>query len=247
MRFWALLLSALVLMVLTGPARAQTIPIPPSPTQWVTDNVGLLSASTQSSVNERLRAYERSTGHQVIVWIGDTTGDDALEDWTIKAFTAWKIGRKGVDDGAVLFLFTQDRKARIEVGYGLEGQLTDAIASEIIRHDVEPNMRANDPDAAVTSAVTDMLATIGGENGAAPNAPQYSDDNVSFSTIILIFVLVLVLITIIGRFARAGAPFIIGSGWSGSGWGGFSGGGGGGGGFSGGGGMGGGGGASGGW
>lgn len=213
----------------------------------MTDNAGVLSAATQSNLNERLRAYEHATGHQVIVWIGTTTGDAALEDWTIRAFTAWKVGRKGLDDGAVLFLFTQDRKVRIEVGYGLESQLTDAIASLIIRKDVEPQMRAGDPDAAVTSAVSDILATIGGENGAAPRAPQEPSSNVSLLTIIILFIVLLIPILIIARLARGG-PYVIGSGWSG--WGGWGGGGwsgGGGGGFSGGGGGGGGGGASGGW
>ncbi len=241
--------AVLAALVLSVPAQADDVPIPHAPTQWVTDNAGVLSAGTQSSVNERLRAYEHATGHQVIVWIGTTTGDAALEDWTIRAFTAWKVGRKGLDDGAVLFLFTQDRKVRIEVGYGLESRLTDAIASIIIRKDVEPQMRAGDPDAAVTSAVSDILATLGGENGAAPQPPQEPSSNVSLATIIILFIVLLIPILIIARLARGG-PYVIGSGWSGPGWGGWGGGGwsgGGGGGFSGGGGGGGGGGASGGW
>jgi uncharacterized protein len=253
MRSGALLMALVAAFVLAAPVLADEVPIPPAPTQWVTDNVGVLSADTQSSLNDRLRNYERSTGHQVLVWIGATTGDTPLEEWTIKSFTAWKVGRKGLDDGVVLFLFTQDHKVRIEVGYGLEGVLTDAIASEIIRADVTPQMRANDPDAAVTSAVSDILATIGGENGASPRPlATTSSGNVSLSTIILLFLVVLIPFLVIVRLARRGLPYVIGSGWSGAGWGGGSGwgggfSGGGGGGFSGGGGMGGGGGASGGW
>lgn len=253
MRVFLTLLAAVAAIAACVPALADQVPIPRSPTQWVTDNVGVLSAATRDSLNQRLGNYERTTGHQVVVWIGASTGDAPLEDWTIRAFTAWKVGRKGLDDGAALFLFTQDRKVRIEVGYGLESQLTDAISSQIIRNDVEPQMRANDPDAAVTSAISDILATIGGENGATPHPYQptaaSSDDAGAwpFVAFIIIFIIAMIMLS---RIARRGLPYVIGSGWSGAGWGGFGGGGGGGGGFggfSGGGGMGGGGGASGGW
>jgi uncharacterized protein len=238
--------AALVVFALAAPTRAQQVASPPAPTQWVTDNVGLLSSGTRDSLNHRLENYEHTTGHQIIVWIGNTTGDTPLEEWTINAFTAWKIGRKGLDDGAVLFLFTQDRKVRIEVGYGLEPVLTDAISSEIIRHDIEPQMRANNPDAAVSSAVSDILTTIGGENGAS-SQPYQSATNPSASPdlwFIIILVIWIVILLVVWR-SRSG-PYIVGSGWTTGGWGGggFSGGGGG---FSGGGGAGGGGGASGGW
>jgi uncharacterized protein len=246
MRLARVACAALVVFALAAPAWAQQVAIPPAPTQWVTDNVGLLSSDTRNSLNQRLENYEHSTGHQIIVWIGASTGDTPLEEWTINAFTAWKIGRKGLDDGAVLFLFAQDRKVRIEVGYGLEPVLTDAISSEIIRHDVEPQMRANNPDAAVSSAVSDILATVGGENGASPQPYQPESTNVSVAnTLFIWFIVLFVILILLVRLFRSGA-YIVGSGWTG-GWGGggFSGGGGGG--FSGGGGMGGGGGASGGW
>lgn len=244
------LLAAVAAVAFSAAALADQVPIPPSPTQWVTDNVGVLSSSTRDSLNQRLASYERSTGHQVLVWIGPSTGDAQLEDWTIRAFTAWKVGRKGLDDGAVLFLFTQDRKVRIEVGYGLESQLTDAISSQIVRNDVEPQMRANNPDAAVTSAVSDILATIGGEGGASarPYQPSASSDTEGFWGVFAFIIIFFIVMTLIGRSGGRRGPYVIGSGWSGAGWGGFSGGfSGGGGGFSGGGGMGGGGGASGGW
>src|SRR5215468_10619796 len=139
MRLAAALLAA-ALVGLAAPAFANEVPIPPSPTEWVTDNVGLISAATRDTLNQRLRDYNKATGHQVIVWIGATTGEAPLEDWTIRAFTAWKVGRKGLDDGAALFMFSQDRKVRIEVGYGLESVLTDAMASRIIRDNIVPHM-----------------------------------------------------------------------------------------------------------
>lgn len=239
-------------------ARAQTVPIPPAPTAWVTDGVGLLSPSTRDALDTKLRQYESSTGHQVLVWIGSSYGDDQMEDWTIHAFEAWKVGRKGIDDGAILFGFVVDRKARIEVGYGLEGVLTDARTSEIIRDDIAPKMRSGDPDGAVTSAVDDMIAAIGSGGGSAQPAPEQSDGDSGVALVIIVFVIAMWIIGLIASFRRAliyhlpgsrygGMPFVgfLGGGFGGGfGGGGFGGGFGG---FSGGGGMGGGGGASGGW
>jgi uncharacterized protein len=244
---------ALCVPLLCLHALAQAAPIPPSPTQWVTDTVGLLSPETRDSLNQRLRNYERATGHQILVWIGSSTGDTPLEQWTIATFSKWKVGRKGIDDGAILFLFTQDKRVRIEVGYGLEGTLTDAASSEIIRHDIEPKMRANDPDGAVSAAVSDILAVIGGENGASPRpmtqAPASSAQAGAGFAIGFIILWFVIFFGIFIFSVRRRGPYIIGSPWIGAGWGGggFGGGGFGGGGFSGGGGMGGGGGASGGW
>jgi uncharacterized protein len=241
MRLAHLACAAPVVLALAAPAWAQQVAIPPAPTQWVTDNVGLLSSGTRDSLNQRLENYEHTTGHQIIVWIGNTTGDTPLEEWTINAFTAWKIGRKGLDDGAVLFLFALDRKVRIEVGYGLEPVLTDAISSEIIRHDVEPQMRAGNADAAVSAAVSDILATVGGENGASARPYQSGTNSSESPDLWFIIVFVIFIVIILALRSRSG-PYVVGSGgWGG---GGFSGGGGG---FSGGGGAGGGGGASGGW
>jgi uncharacterized protein len=251
-RFFAALAGILVL-ALASPVLAAETPIPPSPTTWVTDTVGLLSPSTRDALEQRLAAYNKETGHQVIVYIGSTTGDAVLEDWTIRAFTAWKVGRKKLDDGLAIFMFTQDRKVRIEVGYGLEGVMTDAVASQIIRNDIVPRMKAGDADGAVTAAVTSVLATIGGEHGAAPQPPPEASSDMSGLWLAGAFFFVFIII-LIATTRRGGSHYTIGSGpifvSRGGFWGGFSGGGGGGGGFggfSGGGGGGGGGGASGGW
>jgi uncharacterized protein len=134
--------------------------IPPVPTHFVTDNAGALSASARSALESRLHDYETATGHQVIVWIGQTTGDVPLENWTGETAHQWQIGRKGHDDGAVLFLFMADHKVRIEIGYGLEGALPDADASRIIRDIIVPKMRTGDVDGAVAGGVAAMIATI---------------------------------------------------------------------------------------
>jgi uncharacterized protein len=133
--------------------------IPPAPDHYVTDGAGALSDTTHTQLENELQAYEHKTGHQIIVWIGQTTGSVPLETWTGETAHNWRIGRKGHDDGAILFLFMRDHRIRIEVGYGLEGTLTDADASRIIGDDITPKLKAGDPDGAVSSGVADMLVT----------------------------------------------------------------------------------------
>jgi uncharacterized protein len=148
------------------PALSAGFSVPPTPSHYVTESAGALSEATRTSLESELAAYQKATGHQIIVWIGDTTGDVPLETWTGDSAHQWKIGRHGHDDGAVLFLFMKDHKVRIEVGYGLESSLTDADASRIIRDDITPRMRSGNVDDAVSSGVAAMLTTI---------SPSYKD------------------------------------------------------------------------
>ncbi len=139
-------------------------PIPPPPTRWVTDNAGFLSPGARAALDQRLRVFEQQTGHQILVWIGTSTGGDPIEDWTVRAFKAWRVGRKGMDDGLVLFVFSEDRKVRIEVGYGLEGVVPDAVASRIIREAIVPRIQAQDRDGAIAAGVDSSIRAIGGES-----------------------------------------------------------------------------------
>ena len=90
----------------------------------------------------------------------------------MRTFEAWKVGRKGLDDGLVLFILAQDRKLRIEVGYGLEGQMPDAIASRIIRETITPRLSAGDWDGAVNAGVERILTTLGGGDPSRPANAQ---------------------------------------------------------------------------
>jgi uncharacterized protein len=141
--------------------------VPAAPTHWVTDSAGFLSEGTRQELDGRLESYERQGGHQILVWIGRTTGGVPLEDLTVRAFAAWKVGRKGLDDGLVLFVFSDDRKVRVEVGYGLEGQVPDAIASRIIRETIVPRVQAGDRDGAIRTGIEALIAAIEGQ-AAAP-------------------------------------------------------------------------------
>lgn len=140
-------------------ARAES---PAAPARWVTDSAGFLSAGARQELDGQLESYQRQSGHHVLVWIGRTTGGVPLEDFTVQAFAAWQVGRKGLDDGLVLFVFADDRKLRVEVGYGLEGQVPDAIASRIIRETIVPRVQAGDRDGALRAGVAALIAAIDG-------------------------------------------------------------------------------------
>ncbi len=159
----ALVAAIAVLLLTVGSVAFGAPPVPPSPTDWVTDTASFLSEPNRQALNTRLGTYERVSGHQVLVWVGKTTGETPLEDWTVRAFQAWRVGRKGLDDGLVLFVFADDRKVRIEVGYGLEGQVPDALASRIVNDVMVPRIKAGDRDGAVTVGVDQLLTTLGGE------------------------------------------------------------------------------------
>ena len=221
--------------------------IPPAPSHWIEDHAAFLSPATRDGLDARLASYERATGHQVVVWIGHTLDGSPLDDWAVRTFAAWKVGRKGLDDGIAMFILADDRKIDIEVGYGLEDKVPDAIASRIIREVMAPKLRAGDRDGAVTAGVDTLLAAIEGKPWSAPApAAQRPGEAPSTWEWIGIAVLVILGLGLIVRHPRLALWMLastFGRGWFGGG--GFGGGCGGG--FSGGGGRSGGGGARGGW
>ena len=167
---WALVLVVVfsALFGVVGQAVAADAEIPAAPTQHVTDRAGMLSPAVAQSLNSRLRQYEGASGHQVIVWIGQSTEGVSVEEFAVKAFETWGVGRKGVDDGLALFLFADDRKIRIEVGYGLEGTVTDLIASQVIRDVMTPQLKAGQADRAVVQGVETLVSAIEGRPNALP-------------------------------------------------------------------------------
>jgi uncharacterized protein len=217
----------------------------------VTDTANFMSASAARALNQRLQEYERATGHQLIVYIGRTTGDAPIEDWAVRAFEKWKVGRKGIDDGLVLFIMSDDRKLRIEVGYGLEPVVPDAIASRIINDVIVPRIQGGSRDEAVTAGMDAVMTVIGGGSLPAPSGP--TDDGqqpLTLGQLIVFAIIGLLILSILATHPSLAlyllASILSGGGrnrrgcWDGGGWGG-------GGGFGGGGGRSGGGGASGSW
>lgn len=197
------LLALLAASTVASAASAADFAIPPVPTRYVTDNASALSTGTNDALESRLKNYDAATHHQVIVYIDQTTGGVPLETWTGETAAHWKVGRKKYDDGAVLFLFMRDRKVRIEVGYGLEGSLTDADASRIIADEIVPKMRSGDVDGAVSGGVAAMLATITPSYAGATPPPSTHITNTPPSTGVLfaltfggVFVLFLIIIVV---------------------------------------------------
>lgn len=153
----------LVFLFLAAFARAAETPIPPAPTRWVTDTAGFTSAQGLRSLDTQLEAYEHSSGHQLLVYIGKTTGGVPIEDWAVRTFQSWKVGRKGLDDGLALFIMSEDRRLRIEVGYGLEAQVPDAMASRIVSEVIVPRVQAGDRDGAVAAGMDAVARTLAGQ------------------------------------------------------------------------------------
>jgi uncharacterized protein len=251
-----------LLFALALPAVA--LDVPPAPTQWVTDRAGILDAASAESLNAKLRGFEERTGTQFIVYTLPSLEGDSLEDFTIRAAEAWRVGQKKYDNGLILFVFPQDRQVRIEVGYGLEGSVTDAISSRVIRNDLVPAFQAGNYAAGINAAADSLIGYI--EKGEEPHPVRRPTGGAQGSGLpFWVFLLIpIFVIFVLGPLSSRGGclgpacwlPFLMGGGTTfgghhrggfGGGFGGFSGGGGGFGGFSGGGGGFGGGGASGSW
>jgi uncharacterized protein len=165
------LLALAILFLPLAAAQADEVPIPPAPTRWATDTAGFMSPLALQAADRMLEDFERATGNQILVWIGRTTGDTPLEDWTIKAFERWKVGRQGLDNGLIFFVFADDRKARIEVGYGLEDKVPDALGSRILNDEIIPRIRAGDHDGAVLAGINGLRAAISGGDSSAAGSP----------------------------------------------------------------------------
>jgi len=244
----ALLLAAVPMRLAAAQGRAE---IPPAPARWVTDQAGLLSRAAATAIDRKLEEFERQQGTQILVYIARRLpGDEVLEDWTQRVAEAWRVGREGKDDGAVLFVFVDDRSLRLEVGYGLEGALTDLESKAILDEVLIPRLRAGDWDGGVAAAADAIIEAVRGEFRPDRDArARRRPAPVPVGLILFMVILFVVLMSISARRGgRRGGGFRGGGfGGGGFGGGGFGGGGFGGGGFSGGGGSFGGGGASGRW
>jgi len=252
-RLWA----ALALVACGGAAARAAEVIPPSPAAYFNDYAGVVRPDAAAALNAGLEQFERETSNQILVAIyPHMESDSSIEDYTVRVAQSWQAGQKGKKNGAVLFVFAQDHTLNIEVGYGLEGALTDALCRRIIDDEIVPRIRAGDFTGAMQAGVQAILAATRGEyKGDATTA---ADDSAGGQgrlplPVVAIFFLLMIGLSVLrsrrhvvysggGRrgYWAGGVPWIM----SGGGGGGFGGGGGG---FSGGGGSFGGGGASGRW
>ncbi len=229
--------------------------IPPPPRDYFNDYAQVISPATAQQLNRELEDFEKQTSSQIVVAIfPKMQSDSSVDDYTVRIFDAWKPGLKHKDNGAILFVFVQDRKVRIATGYGLEGALPDVVCKRIIDGEITPRLRQGDFDGALSAGVAAMMAAVKGEyrgTGRTVAQTRRGGESSHIGNAIVFVVIMLILLASVFRRRRSGAwgGWTAGSGgfggWSGGGW--SGGGGGDGGGFSGGGGRTGGGGASGSW
>jgi uncharacterized protein len=138
--------------------------IPPAPKDHFNDYANVVSAATAADMNRTLEDFERQTSSQIVVAVlPRMQSGSSLEDYTRRVAETWKVGQQRTNNGAVLFVFVQDRRVRIEVGYGLEGALPDATAKRIIEDEIVPRFRRGDYEGGLRAGVTAILQAVRGE------------------------------------------------------------------------------------
>ena len=195
----------------------------PPLTARVTDLTGTLTPQQRAALEERLAAFEARKGSQIAVLIVPTTQPETIEQFGIRVAEQWKLGRKGVDDGALLVVAMKDRTLRIEVGYGLEGALPDAVAKRIIEEDIVPRFKQGDFFGGIDAGVSRMMSVIEGEplppprarRSAARVAAATASKGSSIIGFMLVFVVGGIMRAMFGRFLGSGVIGAIGgvAGW----------------------------------
>jgi uncharacterized protein len=163
-------LFALAVASVPGAVAQSEVPVPRLERR-VTDLTGTLTVQEQAALEAKLAAFEARKGSQIAVLFVPTTGPETIEEYAIRVAEEWRLGREGVDDGALLLVARDDRALRIEVGYGLEGAIPDAIANRIVEDIVVPRFRLGEFDAGVNAGVDAMIRVIDGEPLPAADPP----------------------------------------------------------------------------
>jgi uncharacterized protein len=197
--------SLLALLLCWACSALALVAVPPLSGR-VVDQTGTLSSGDIALLTQTLKDLETRKGSQIAVLIVPTTDGEAIEPFSLRVAEAWKIGRKKIDDGALLVIAKNDRRLRIEVGYGLEGALTDVTTKRIIDEDITPKFKAGDFAGGVSAGVIRMIRVIDGEKLPEPEPPHWQNrgllgDVDPFNPFILVFVVIVggALRTVLGR------------------------------------------------
>ncbi|MFY9957980.1 TPM domain-containing protein [Bradyrhizobium sp.] len=212
--------SLLALLMCWAFAALADIAVPPL-TGRVVDQTGTLSSGDISALTQTLKNLEMRKGSQVAVLIVPTTEPETIEQYSIRVADAWKIGRKKIDDGALMVIAKNDRHLRIEVGYGLEGALTDVTTRRIIDEVITPKFKAGDFAGGISAGVDRIIRVIDGETLPAPEPPHWQsqrsfDPTDLFNPFLIIPVLLLggamrsLLGRLLGSVAAGGLVTVIG-------------------------------------
>jgi uncharacterized protein len=213
----AALAAALLFVAYAALAQAPV----PTLTSRVTDLAGALTNEQRNALEERLAAFESRKGSQIAVLLVPTTAPEAIEQFAIRVAEQWKVGRKGVDDGAILVVAVNDRALRIEVGYGLEGALPDAVAKRIIAEDIVPHFKRGDLYGGINAGLSRMIGVAEGETLPAPQRARSGTseggglEGLLMIGFMLVFVVGGIVRSVFGRFLGSGVIGAIGgvAGW----------------------------------
>ena len=182
-----------LLIALCLPQLTQAQQAVPTLSARVIDQTGTLSSSEVASLDQVLSAFEKKKGSQLAVLIVKTTAPESIEQYGIRVADQWKLGRKKIDDGAILIIAKADRTLRIEVGYGLEGALTDATSKRIIDDIIVPRFKQQDFYGGVVAGVQAIIAVVDGEPLPLPaKNDQFTEDDV-FQLLPVVFIAALIL------------------------------------------------------
>jgi len=185
---------------------AAQVPVPPL-TGHVTDLTGTLSAEQKASLEQTLAAFEARKGSQLAVLMLPSTAPEEIEPYALRVAEQWKLGRKKVDDGAILVVAKQDRAMRIEVGYGLEGTLNDATSKRIISETIEPRFKEQDFYGGISAGVGQIIRVVDGEALPAPGpaSAQGTRDVAQYTPVLFLLAIAVggVLRAALGRFPGA--------------------------------------------
>lgn len=194
MRRWLL---ALCLLLLPWLALAEEVPVPELAAR-VTDLTNTLSPDQKSALESRLAAFEQQKGSQIAVLLVPTTQPETIEQYGIRVAESWKLGRKGIDDGILVLMATQDRAVRIEVGYGLEGVVPDITAKRVIEEIMIPRFREGDVAGGLNAGVERLIGLVDGEP-----LPPPKHQTASSNTFDQYFPMLFVAAIVLGGFMRA--------------------------------------------
>lgn len=200
--------AMLLALLFFSPSAHADVAVPPLAAR-VTDLTATLSPEQQQTIETLLAQFEAKKGSQIAVLIVPTTQPETIEQYGIRVAEAWKLGRKGVDDGALLLVAKDDHTLRIEVGYGLEGVLNDATANRIIAEIIVPHFKQGDYYNGILSGVTRMIGVVEGEPLPAPRERATATgssgnyESLLFIGFILVLVVGGILRTLLGRLPAA--------------------------------------------
>ena len=163
---------ALIAAVLAIAVSSFALDCPPKPPQWYNDPAGLLDAASADTLNRKLADFEQQSGAQFIIYALPSLEGDAIERFTVDCAQKWGVGQNKYDNGLIVFVFVKERKLRVEVGYGLEGTITDAFSSDVIRDYIAPHFKQDDYAGGLNAGADAIIAKIrGGEAPVPPTSP----------------------------------------------------------------------------